>query len=138
MARVTVCSGCVSSRSAASAIARPSASPVISTALASARYSRRRDSDICSSVAPIGASTAATRPATTPIAPRPPSRSSLPPPKIVIRISRSEASAITPTSTAARLISRTSRFRMCDTSCASTPSSSRLSIILARPVVTAT
>ena len=60
------------------------------------------------------------------------------PPKIVIRISMSAASAIAPTSTAAMLISRTSRLRMCPTSCASTPSSSRSSISCRRPVVTAT
>ena len=70
VARVTVCSGVVSSRSFASASARPSRSPVISAADASARYSRRRDSAICSSAAPIGASTIATMPMITPNGPR--------------------------------------------------------------------
>ena len=50
-----------------------------------------------------------------------------------MRISRSAISAITPTSTAASVISRTSRLRMCEISCAITPSSSRWSISATRP-----
>ena len=50
----------------------------------------------------------------------------------------SASSAITPTSSATGVIRRTSRLRMCDTSCASTPSSSRSSMRSTSPVVTAT
>ena len=55
-----------------------------------------------------------------------------------MRISMSATSAITPTSTAARLISRTSRLRMCAISWAMTPSSSRVDSFSIRPVVAAT
>ncbi len=46
--------------------------------------------------------------------------------------------AITPTSTAASVISRTSRLRMWEISCASTASSSRADIRRRRPLVTPT
>jgi hypothetical protein len=88
-------------------------------------------------VFPSGASTIATIPMITPNGPRSLLRL-LDPPQIVIRISMSATSAITPTSTAARLIRRTSRLRMCAISCAITPSSSRCESFATRPVVAAT
>ena len=50
----------------------------------------------------------------------------------------SETRATEPTSTATRVISRTSRFRTWESSWAITPSSSRSLIMLSKPVVTAT
>ena len=119
----------VSTRSLRSASAIPSASFVISAADASARYSRRRETASWMTTPAIGAISSAAKAMIVRIGFEP----RLPPPKNAIRRRTSESSAITPTSTATSVISLTSRLRMCETSCASTPSSSRSSISWTMP-----
>jgi hypothetical protein len=116
----------------ASAIA--SASFRISAALASARNSRRRERLILRRSAANGART---KPTTATSATRaPPLRER--PPYANVRSPRSATSAITPANTTAMVMRYVSRLRMCETSCASTASSSRLGIVESRPVVTPT
>ena len=128
---------CVSTWSFRSASARPSPSPVISAADASARYSRRRETASWIRKPATGARISAAMPRIERHDPEPPPLCR-PPPQNATRSRTSETRAIRPTSTATRVISRTSRLRTCDISWASTPSSSRSSISCSRPVVTAT
>ena len=121
----------------ASAIARPSPSPVISAADASARYSRRRETASWIRTPAIGARRSAASPSD-----HRRDRAQLlcrrPPPQKATRRRKSETSAIRPTSTATSVISRTSRFRTWEISCARTPRARARPSAGGCPVVTAT